>query len=190
MDACISRNLKDAKGTVKVKEYTLTVKNALVNNSKISATSISRGTAVKMTGAASGGTSPYKYAFVVKAPNGNWTVLKDYSTTSTLTWTPGSTGKYTVQIKVKDAKSTVKVKEYTLTVYSALTNTSKISATSIEKGKSITMTGAATGSTGYYRYAYVVKSPSGSWTVLKDYSTATTHTWTPASAGTSQCSSC
>ena len=175
--------VKDAKNTVVVKSFTLKVSATLVNNSKISATSITKGTAVKITGAASGGTTPYKYAYVVKAPNGNWTVLKDYSTATTHTWTPASTGKYTVQVKVKDAKNTVVVKSFTLTVSAALVNNSKISATSITKGTTIKLTGAASGGTTPYKYAYVAKTPAGEWKVIKDYSTSTSHSWTPASTG-------
>ncbi len=175
--------VKDAKNTVVVKSFTLKVATALVNNSKISATSIEKGTAVKMTGAASGGTTPYKFAYVVQAPNGNWTVLKDYSTATTHTWTPASTGKYTVQIKVKDAKNTVVVKSFTLTVSAALVNNSKISATTIVKGSSVKLTASASGGSGFYNYAYVAKTPAGEWKVLKNYSTATSHTWTPASTG-------
>ncbi len=175
---------EDSKGTVSVKSFTLTVSAALVNNSKISATSITKGTTLKLTGAASGGTTPYKYAYVAKTPAGEWKVIKDYSTSTSHSWTPAMTGTYTVQIKVKDAKNTVVVKSFTLKVSAALVNNSKISATSITKGKSVTMTGAASGGTNYYQYAYVVQSPNGNWTVLKDYSSATTHTWTPASYGT------
>ncbi len=179
---------KDSTDTVVIKTFTLTVNAvaALTNNSKISATTINKGTAVTFTGAASGGTAPYQYAYVVQAPSGTWTVLKGYSTATTHTWTPASTGKYTVQIKVKDSKDTVVIKTFTLTVNAAaaLTNNSKISATSINKGTAVTFTGAASGGTAPYQYAYVVQAPSGSWTVLKGYSTATTHTWTPASTGT------
>ncbi|MGN0536696.1 MAG: hypothetical protein ACI4M3_01810, partial [Acutalibacteraceae bacterium] len=83
----------------------------------ISATSITKGNSVTMTGKASGGTSPYQYAMVVKHSTADsWTTLKGYDTTATKTWTPAKTGTYTVQIKVKDAKSTVVTKTFTLTV--------------------------------------------------------------------------
>ena len=174
---------KDNKGTVAVKSFALNVANNLVNNSKISATYITKGNSVTLTGAASGGTTPYQYAYVVQSPAGKWTVLKDYSTTATHKWAPASTGKYTVQIKVKDGKGTVDVKSFTLNVAAALVNSSKISSTSIKKGSSVTLTGAASGGTSPYQYAYVVQSPAGKWTVLKDYSTTATHKWAPASTG-------
>ena len=177
--------VKDSVGTIKIKSFTLKVSTALVNNSKISATSITKGTTLKLTGAASGGTTPYKFAYVAKTPAGEWKVIKDYSTSTTHSWTPASVGTYTVQIKVKDAKNTVVVKSFTLKVSAAaLTNNSKISATSITKGTTIKLTGAASGGTSPYQYAYVAKTPAGEWKVIKDYSTSTTHSWTPASKGT------
>ena len=175
---------KDNSGTVQVKTFTLTVSNNFTNNSKISATSISKGKSVTFTGAASGGTTPYQFAYVVQAPSGKWTVLKDYSTAASHTWTPASVGKYTVQIKAKDSSGTVGVKSFELNVSSDLVNTSRISAASIQKGKSVTITGSATGSTGFYQYAYVTQSPSGDWYVLKNYSSSDSYVFTPASYGT------
>ena len=137
-----------------------------------------------MTGAATGGTTPYKYAYVVKAPNGNMTVLKDYSTAASLTWTPASTGTYTVQIKVKDNKGTVASKSYSLTVSAPLVNNSKIAVTSITKGSSVKLTGAASGGAGSYQYAYCAQAPNGTNYILQNYSTAASYVFTPSSKGT------
>ncbi|MFR7820310.1 alpha-amylase family glycosyl hydrolase, partial [Candidatus Pseudoruminococcus sp.] len=65
-----------------------------------------------------------------------------------------------------------------------LVNNSTISATTINKGQSITMTAAATGGTAPYTYTYFCKSPSSSsYTTLKT-TTATSYKHTPTSAGT------
>ena len=180
--------VKDASGTAVTKSFTLTVKDAaLTNSSTISATSITKGQSVTMTGKASGGTSPYQYAMVVKHSTAStWTTLKAYNTTATKTWTPAKTGTYTVQIKVKDASGTAVTKSFTLTVKdAALTNSSTISATSITKGSSVAMVGKASGGTSPYQYAMVVKhSTADTWTILKNYDTTATKTWTPAKTGT------
>ena len=174
---------KNSAGTVLVKSFTLNVASALANNSAVSASTVTKGQSVTFTGKATGGTAPYQYAYVVQSPSGKWTVLKGYSTAASHTWTPASTGKYTLQIKVKDSSGTVKIKSFTLNVAAELINNSSVSASAVTKGQSVTFTGKATGGTAPYQYAYVVQAPSGNWTVLKGYSTAASHTWTPASTG-------
>ena len=52
---------------------------------------------------------------VAQAPDGKWYVLKNYSTSTTHTWTPASTGGYILQVKVRDS-STVEIKTFTLSV--------------------------------------------------------------------------
>ena len=173
--------VRDKNNSEQTKDFILAV-SSLANNSKISATTITKGQSIKLTAAASGGTSPYSFAYVAKAPDGKWYVLKNYSTAATHTWTPASTGKYTVQVKVKDNKNAVIVKSFDLTV-TTLANNSKISANTITKGQSIKLTAAASGGTSPYKYAYVAQAPDDKWYVLKNYSTSTTHTWTPASTG-------
>ncbi len=174
--------------TAKVK-IIVTATSSLTNNSAISATSITKGQSVTMTGKASGGTSPYQYAMTARhSTDSAWTTLKAYNSTAVKTWIPAKTGTYTVQVKVKDAKGTVVIKTFTLTVKAAttaLTNNSAISATSITKGQSVTMTGKASGGTKPYQYAMVVRhSTDSAWTTLKGYNATATKTWTPAKTGT------
>ena len=69
-----------------------------------------------LTGAASGGTGYYQYAYVTQAPNGEWYVLSNYSSSDSYTFTPASTGTYTIQVKVKDSGGTVSVKSFSLKV--------------------------------------------------------------------------
>ena len=176
---------KDGHDEVKVNSFTLNVVSGLTSTSTVSASSVKKGQSVTFNASAVGGTAPYQYAYVVQAPSGKWTVLKGYSTDASHKWAPASVGKYTLQIKVKDAKGTVSVSSFTLNVAgSELTNASVVSASSVKKGQSVTFTGNATGGTAPYQYAYVVKAPNGKWTVLKSYSTAASHKWAPASVGT------
>ena len=116
----VCAKVKDAKGTVVKKFFTLKVNSAstaLTNTSTISKTSITKGDAVTIKASATGGTTPYQYAILVKhSTASSWTSLKSYSTTTTRTWTPAKTGKYTVCAKVKDANGTEIRKFFTLTV--------------------------------------------------------------------------
>ena len=155
----------------------------LVNTSEMSKTAISRGGKVTITAGAVGGTGIYEYAYVVFAPDGKWYVLKNYSTADSHTFTPAQTGKYVVQVKTKDSSGTVKVKSFTLNVAAALLNDSEISAESINRGESVTVTAAASGGVGPYEYAFVTQAPDGKWYVLKNYSKDNIHKFTPAQSG-------
>ena len=111
--------VKDANGTEVKKFFTLKV-NALTelkNNSTISATSITLGNTVTLNGVASGGLTPYQYAYSYKhSSETSYTVIKSYSTTASTTWKPTQTGTYSVCIKVKDANGTEVKKFFTLKV--------------------------------------------------------------------------
>ncbi|MGN0537990.1 MAG: type I pullulanase, partial [Acutalibacteraceae bacterium] len=188
----IQASVKDASGVVAKKYMSLTVADIalpLENISTLSATTITKGNSITLTGKARNGASPYQYAMVAKhSTASSYTVLKNYDTTDTKIWTPSKTGTYSVIIKVKDCTDLVVSKSFTVTVKAsttALTNNSTISATSIAKGQSVTMTGKASGGTSPYQYAMVVKhSTADSWTTLKGYNTTATKTWTPAKTGT------
>ena len=90
---------------------------------------------------------------------------QDYSTNTSVTVKPAHTGTYTVRVKAKDGAGTVKNKDFTVKVAAALTNTSKISATSIALGSSVKVTCSATGGTGTKKYAvWYKRSTVSDWT--------------------------
>ncbi|MGN0469533.1 MAG: leucine-rich repeat protein, partial [Acutalibacteraceae bacterium] len=185
----VCAKVKDSDGTEVKKFFTLTVNEALVNNSTISKTTINKGDSVTLKAVAAGGTAPYQYAFTAKHSTAtDWTSLKGYNTTSTKTWTPGKTGTYQVCAKVKDANGTEVKKFFTLTINAApLTNNSTISKTTINKGGSVTLKAVAAGGTSPYQYAFTAKhSTATDWTTLKGYNTTSTKTWTPGLTGTYQ----
>ena len=155
-----------------------------VNDSTVSASSITLGNSVTINGKASGGTSPYTYKFEAKhSTSSSYHVIKDFSSTETTSWLPGKTGTYTVRITVKDKAGKTASKTFTLTVKSELQNNSKISATSIKLGSSVKVTGSATGGTAPYKYSYYYKkSTSSSWTVKAENTTSTSVTITPGAA--------
>lgn len=110
---------KDALGNIVSKEYTLTVNamTALINNSTMNATTITKGQEITFTGSASGGAGSYRYQMVAKhSTDSSWTILKDYSTVDTHKWTPAKKGTYYVAVKVKDAFGKVVSNEFVLTV--------------------------------------------------------------------------
>ena len=184
-----SSNGKSASATITVKKVTTTTD--LKNSSTVSATSVTKGTKVTLKGAASGGTSPYKYAFYAKKSTATYySTLKDYSTSAVAYYTPSAAGTYNIQIRVKDNANKMVAKYFTLkvtnpTTTTKLTNTSTISSTSIPVGSSVTVTGYAYGGTSPYQYAvYYKKSSSTYFTTVKKYSTTRTAKITPSGTGT------
>ena len=110
---------KDANGTVAYTTKTLTVKEALKNNFKVSATTVAAKKTVTVTGAAAGGTGAgtYKYAFAYKSSNASsYTSLRSYNTKNTYSLMLTQTGKYSIRVQVKDNNGMVVTKYLTVTV--------------------------------------------------------------------------
>lgn len=112
--------VKDSTGRAVTKTFKVTVKEdtALKNNSTISATSVATGTAVKVTGKASGGTSPYKYAFYYKrTTSDSWmTMGTAYGTATSGSFTPKAAGTFNVKASVKDNSGKIVSKSFTVVV--------------------------------------------------------------------------
>ena len=183
-------NVKDSSGTVKAKTFTVAVTNpvtTLTNSSKVSTTSLPLGNTLTITGAASGGTSPYKYAFYYKRSTATaWTTLgTEFGTATTASVKPTSAVTYDIKIVVKDSANKTATKTFTVNVVSAaLTNNSKISATTLNLGDTLTITGGAAGGTSPYKYAFYYKrSTASAWTTIGTaFGTATTASLKPLAA--------
>lgn len=188
----IKISVKDSTGTVVDKIIILTiVANAdLENKSTISSISGAAGVKMQMNGAASGGTTPYTYAYYYKRnTSSSWKVVgTEFGTATSASFKPTSAGVFDIRISVKDSTGTVVSKDftYTATEASTLLNNSRINSTSFSTGSTITMTGAASGGSTPYRYAYYYKrSTSGTWKAIgTEYSTSTTASLVIRNAGT------
>ena len=181
--------VKDNTGKVVNKDFTVKVTpGVLTNKSTISATSITKGKTLTVTGKASGGTAPYTYAaYYKKTSSSSYTLARGYSSNATISIKPATATTYNIRVKVKDNVGTVVNKDFTVKVTAAATtalkNTSTISATKITLGKTLTITGAATGGTTPYQYsAYYKKSTSTEYTKACAYSTTKTMKITPGAA--------
>ena len=64
-----------------------------------------RGTQISLSGSATCPGSP-TYRFWVKAPNGSWQIVRDFATTNTFTWNPGTAGLYSLEVDVRDQNAT------------------------------------------------------------------------------------
>ncbi len=177
--------VRDSKGETAEKSFTLTVKAPLSNTSTISASKVASGTTVTMTGSASGGASPYTYAFYYKRTSAtNWNTLGTaFSSVSTASVTPKTISDYDIRIVVRDSDGTEKEKTMKLTVVAKLVNNSTVSAEKVVAGTRVTLTGAASGGIGAYTYAFTYKrSTNTNWTTLgTKFGTSKSESFTPGS---------
>jgi len=144
------------------------------------------GTTVTFTASASACTNP-QFRFWIQDPGRRWSMVQDYSPTATHTWTQtGLLGAYNVEVDVREAGESVAYDAVTNIVYAVSacwTATLSASPASPQPhGTAITLTaGANCPATPTYRFW--VRAPGGTWRIVRDYGTANTFTWTPATAG-------
>ncbi|MDU1422172.1 MAG: N-acetylmuramoyl-L-alanine amidase, partial [Clostridium botulinum] len=122
--------------------------------------------------------------------------LKDYSTSTQVTWTPNKSGKYLVGVHVKDKYSTQRLDDNKYVEYNVSSaqkatinslevslNGNKVVNNELEAGKTYNIKAFGNSSNGVL-YEYWIKDLSiNSWIKLKDYSTSTQVTWTPNKSG-------
>ena len=176
--------VKDSKNVVVKKYFSVTVLPKPVNSSTVTPTTIGKGSTVQVKCAASSGGGSFKYAVYYKrSSSSSYTKARDYAAGTSVAIKPAYTGKYDIRVKAKDANGVVVNKDFTITVNAALTNTSKLSATSVKKGKAVSVTCSASGGVGSYQYAVYYKQKSqSSWTKARDYAAGTSVSVTPKSA--------
>jgi hypothetical protein len=150
------------------------------------------GTSVKFTAAAAGGTAPYQFKWLV-SDGSSWTTVQTWSSANTFTWTPTSANaNYGVGVWVRSATNTADAPEnanagssmpypitapvQTITTGVAVTLSANMSAPQ-PAGTSIQFTAAATGASAYVYKWWIFDGSS--WSVLRDWSSASTILWTP-----------
>lgn len=119
-----------------------------------------------------------------------WTVLKDYSTSSSISWTPQKEGSYRLVIHVKDSKSTSAYDSYIFEDITVTSGITKAQVSSMTVGSplvigSSTIVKASASSPNQTLYKYHLgDKTTDEWTVLKDYTTSSSYTWVPKKEGT------
>ena len=182
----IRTKVKDKTGTMSVKDLTVRVFSELINNSELSSDSIILGESVTITGAASGGKSPYRYVFYYKLSDETYyKTLKALNETSSADFRPEKTGTYNIRTKVKDKTGMLVTKDLTVKVKSDLTNNTGVSSSTVHPGGSVTITGSASGGVGSYEYAFYYKNSTDTYyRTLKAFDATTVAEFKPAGAGT------
>ncbi len=181
--------VKDKKGAIAKSVFTITAVKVpeLKCTGTLSSASIGLGNSVTVKAAASGGTSPYKYAFYYKAKSASvYTKLKGYSTTSSVVFKPSKMGYYNVLVKASDKAGKVARSELLLKVGTVNTGVwADFSSTTVKLGNPVKLTCSATGRTAPYQFAvYFKKSVSSQWTTAQSYKSNRVVTITPKAATT------
>ena len=164
------------------------------------------GTAVTLSGGGSGGTAPYSFKWWVQKDGGAWTMLEDWST-SPVTWTPSQSGSYVVGVWGRSSGASADVAQAVGTlpfVIATAASTPTPSAAALPSpgtamtyaslsanatgptpsGTPVTFTADGTGGLAPYAFKWWVQKDGGIWTMLQDWSTSATWTWTPTQSGT------
>ena len=186
--------VKDSTGKVvrssAVNIVTTEAEKPLAITTKSSASTITKGSKVTITGTASGGKGGYTYSYLVHNKDTNaWSRLtSSFTTSNTYTWTAGSAGTREFFAEVKDSTGKVvrsSAVNVSVTNEKPLAITAKSSAITITKGSKVTITGTASGGKGAYTYSYLVHNKdTNAWSRLtSSFTGSNTYTWTAGSTG-------
>jgi len=148
------------------------------------------GTTVVLTATATCPGTP-DYRFWV-GRNGGWTIVQDYSSASTFSWS--TTGKlqgtYGLEVDVRDHGSTARFEalaNLSFNLFSVLCTTPGLTAAPASPGGTgahVTLTATTSGCPSP-QYRFWISSPSGVWSMVQDYSATNTYSWvSTGSAGT------
>ena len=114
-DVCVK--VKDSRGTIVKKYFTVTVAPKLSNTSQIDRTALKLGDSVTVTASAEGGAGNYRYAvYYKKASIDKWTEKQTYRANAVVTIKPAAAVPYDVCVKVKDADGTIAKQYFKMTV--------------------------------------------------------------------------
>ena len=181
--------VQDGDGNIVKKFFEVKVVNAaqpLTNNSTLSSLTITKGETITVTASAQGGEGDYLYQVVYKKKTDTkWATAQNFAANNVVTIKPASAVDYDVCVKVKDANGDIVKKFFDVTVTEAveLTNNSIMSASTIVKGNTVTLTGIAAGGSGSYTYAFLYKKKTDTkWTTKQGFAENNTVDIKPASA--------
>ena len=145
------------------------------------------GTKVTLSASATGGNGELQYKFLINDSKGNWYKLRDYSTSNSMVWTTGASGDKTLYVDVKDASGQVARKEMKYTVKQKapsllISNFEADKPSPQVQGTDIKLNANAVGS-GELQYKFLMRDSKGTWSIIKDFSSDNTVTWTPNTSG-------
>jgi hypothetical protein len=182
----------DNRGNIATQSITLNYSIAPVTGATLTANVASpqnSGTGVTFTAAGSGGTTPRQFKFFVQQSGGSAQMVRDWSTTTTYTWTPTTAASYTVIVWARSAGITVDAAQASAQM-SYLINPTPVTTVALSSnvatpqnvGTSVTFTAVGAGGVAPRQYKFLVSQGGGANQLVQDWSTLATYTWTPSVA--------
>jgi photosystem II stability/assembly factor-like uncharacterized protein len=146
------------------------------------------GGSITFTATTTGCPTP-NYRFWLKSPGSNWNIVQPYSGNNTFLWqqpATGLAGSYGIEVDVRDSSETTSYDAvmnivYTLKGCTAAGLTASPTNTA-PHGSTVALTATATCPAPQVFYRFWIKAPGGSWTIVQDYSSSNTFTWTASSS--------
>ncbi len=137
----------------------------------------------KLSASVKGGVYYYKYKFIMYNPKTDkWTLLSDYSSSSTYTLNMTGSGNRIIYVDVMDALGDVKRASATVTLTGQ--EALSVTASKTESDNQVVFTADAAGGSSDYTYKFIVyNKTTGTWGIVQNYSSKNTCTWTKGSAG-------
>jgi len=141
------------------------------------------GSVVQMTGSTAGCAHPV-YRFWRQDPGASWSIVQDYSSSATYTWaSPRVSGTFRFEVDVRDSAETAAYDAYAATSF-VLQGSGNCAAAALTlspaspgaTGVAVSM-GGASASCPNPVYRYWVRDPGSRWSMVQDYTAATTHVW-------------
>jgi hypothetical protein len=150
------------------------------------------GTTIRFNAAGSGGIPPHQFKWRL-FDGTTWSVLQDWTTAATVSWTPSTPGAYRVGVWLRNAGVTTDAYDneaasgsvpFTIQSAAPLVLIGLAPDKNAPRPPGTTVTFAATGSGGIPPYQLKWWLFDGAaWSVLQDWSTIATVTWTPSTPG-------
>ena len=158
---------------------------AVKNTSKLGSTAAAAGDTIKVTVSYTGGKAPYKLEVYKKHQSDtSFSGNLISGTASAASFKAEKAGYYTVKTVVTDGYGIRQEKLLSINVKSTLANTSSLSASRINLGKSVTVSAKVSGGSGGYTYALDQKTASGTWSRIVPFGSSGSMTYKPTSTGT------
>lgn len=128
------------------------------------------GKSIKLKASAEGGKGAASYRFAVTDKKGKSVYNRNYGSSATASWTPKTTGTYTIVVSVKDEVG--KIASYSKKI---VISTRPLALKSLKVGKmtakKVRIAAVSEGGKGTVQYKFYVKAPKGKKKVLKKFST-------------------